>query len=60
MNEARKKNAFLACFRAYVGQPHDYIGWEKSMPFASINLTSPRTNPRNFRENFLRIGDFEK
>jgi hypothetical protein len=30
------------------------------MPFASINPINPRTDPRNFRENFLRIGDFEK
>ena len=29
------------------------------MPFASINPTNPRTNPRNFCENVLRIGDFE-
>ena len=29
------------------------------MPFASINPTNPRTNPWNFREEILRIGDFE-
>ena len=54
------KNAFLACFRAYVGQPHGHIHWASSMPFASINPTNPRTNLWNFHENFLRIGDFEK
>jgi hypothetical protein len=30
------------------------------MPFASTNPTNPRTNLWKFRENFLRIGDFEK
>ena len=33
------KNAFLACFRAYLGQPHDHICWA-----ISINPTNPRTN----------------
>ena len=32
----------------------------KSMPFASINSTNPRTNLWNFHENFLRIDNFEK
>ena len=31
-----------------------------SMPFASINPTSPRTDPWNFHKKILRIGDFEK
>ena len=47
-------------FLAYIGQPHDHIGWATSMPFASINSTNPRTNLWNFCEKFLRIGDFEK
>ena len=42
------KNAFFACFGAYVRQPHGHIGWAKSMPFASFNPTNPRTNPWNF------------
>ena len=50
------KYAFFACFGAYVGQPHGHIGWAKSMPFASINPTNPRTNPWNFHEKILRIG----
>ena len=50
------KNAFFACFWAYVGQPHNHIDWATSMPFASINPTHPRTNPRNFHEKILRIG----
>ena len=57
------KNAFLVFFGpfwAYVRQPHVYIDWAKSMPFASINSTNPRTDPRNFREKISRIGDFEK
>jgi hypothetical protein len=37
-----------------------HIGWDKSMPFASINPTNPRTNPWNFHKQILRIGDFEK
>ena len=36
------KNAFFACFGAYVGQPHVHIGWTTSMPFASINPTKGR------------------
>ena len=51
---------FLGCFWAYVGQPHDHIGWDKSMPFASINPTNPRTNPWNFHEKILRIGGAKK
>ena len=50
------KNAFFACFWAYVGQPHDHISWATPMPFASINSTNPRTNPWNFHEKILRIG----
>ena len=42
------KNAFLACFWAYVGQPHGHIGWAIPMPFASFKPTNPRTNPWNF------------
>ena len=53
------KNPFFACFRAYVGQPHNHIGWTRSMPFASINPTNPRTNPGNFHEKILRIGGVE-
>ena len=52
--------AFFACFCPYVRQPHSHIGWDKSMPFASVNPSNPRTNPWNFHKNFLRIGDFEK
>ena len=51
---------FLGCFCPYIRQPHDNIGWATLMPFASINPTNPRTNLWNFREKFLRIGDFEK
>ena len=55
-----QKNAFLACFRAYIGKPHSHICWATSMPFTSFNPTNPGTNLRNFREKFLRIGDFDK
>ena len=54
------KNAFFACFGAYVGQPYGHIGWATSMPFASFNPTSPRTNPWNLKKNKLRIGVVEK
>ena len=54
------KNAFFDCFWAYVGQPHDHIRWDTSMPFPSINATNPRTNLYNFCKKNLRIGDFEK
>ena len=53
------KNAFLACLRAYVWQPHGHIGWATSMPFASINPINPRTNLWNFYKWFLRIDYFE-
>ena len=52
----KKVCLFLSCFWAYVGQPHDHIGWSTPMPFASINPTNPRTNPWNFHEKILRIG----
>ena len=61
--QKQAKNAFfvfLGCFCPYIRQPHDNIGWATLMPFASINPTNPRTNLWNFREKFLRIGDFEK
>ena len=57
--QKQAKNAFFVffgCFWAYVGQPHDHIGWATSMPFASINPTNPRTNPWNFWKKILRIG----
>ena len=38
-------NAFFACFRAFVGQFHDHIGWTTSMPFGS-------NNSWNFRKNW--------
>ena len=58
----RKKNvmkAFLACFWAYVRQPHSHIRWATSIPFTSINPIHPRTNLWNFREKTLRISFFE-
>ena len=42
--------------QAYVGQPHDHISRDISMPFASINSTNPRTNPWNFHDKIFRIG----
>ena len=51
---------FLGHFWAYVRQPHGHIGWATPMPFAWINPTNQRTNPWNFHEKILRIGDFEK
>ena len=54
------REVFLGCFCPYVGQPHSHIGWDKSMPFALINPSNPRTNPWNFHKKILRIGDFEK
>ena len=50
------KNAFFACFWAYVRQPHDHISWAIPMPFVSINSTNPRTNPWKCHEKILRIG----
>ena len=51
---------FLALFWAYIGQPDNHIGWVKLMPFASINPTIPRTNPRNFGGNCSAFGEVEK
>ena len=57
--EFTAKNAFLvffACFRPYIGQPaDDHIGWAISMPFASIDLFYPKTNPWNFREKYWEL-----
>jgi hypothetical protein len=47
---------FLVCFWAYVGQPHDYIGWATSMPFASSDPTDLRTSLLNFGENCPAFG----
>ena len=55
-NRQKTSFLFLGCLWAYVGQPHDHIGWATPMPFASINSTNQRTNPWNFREIILRIG----
>ena len=49
------KNAFFACFWAYVRQPHGHIDWATSMPFASINSTNPRTNPWNFHKKYWEL-----
>ena len=54
------KNAFFACFRAYVRQPHGHIGWAKSMPFASINPTNTRTNSWNFGGICSALDEVEK
>ena len=51
---------FLALFWAYVGQPDSHIGWGKLMPFASINLTNPRTNLWNFAKIAQLLGVVEK
>ena len=45
-----QKNAFLACLRAYVGQPDDHIGWATSMPFASIYPTIPEIFVKKYWE----------
>ena len=58
--QKQPKNAFsvhFGCFWTFVGQPHSHIGWDKSMPFASINPTNPRTNPWNFHKKILRIDE---
>ena len=39
------KKYIFCVFRLFVGQPHDHISWDISMPFASINSTNPRTKP---------------
>ena len=58
--QKKTKNPIFDCFRAYVGQPHNHIGWATSMPFASFNPTNPRTNPVDFHKKLLRVCDFEK
>ena len=55
-----RKEAVLALFWAYVGQPDGHIGWVTLMPFASINPTNPRTNPWNFGGNCSTFGEVEK
>ena len=56
----KHKNAFFAFFWAYVWQPHDHIGWAKSMPFASINSIQPRSNPWNFQKRKIENWRFWK
>jgi hypothetical protein len=51
---------FFACFRHYVRQPDNHIGWATSMPFTSIYSIDLRTNTWNFCDKTLRIGGFEK
>jgi hypothetical protein len=46
-------------FKVYQNRSKDPVHWATSMPFASINPANPRTNLWNFREKFLRIGDYE-
>ena len=48
---------FLGHFWGYFRQPHNHIGWATSMLFSSINFANPRTNPGNFHEKILRIGE---
>ena len=44
------KNAFLACFSAYVGQPDDHIGWANfKTEYIKTNLVS---SPLNFKETW--------
>ena len=55
--QKNKKNAFFACFWAYVGQPHKHISWATPMPMMwnqSILLTQG-PNHKNFI-SILRIG----
>ena len=47
------------CFRAYVRQPDNHIGWATSMSFASIYPTNPRINSWNFQEKTLKIARIE-
>ena len=49
------KNAFFACFRPYVGQPDNHMGWATLMPFASIYPTDPMTNPVSFHRKVADI-----
>ena len=47
-------------FRKFHGLVVGLVGWDTSMPFASINSTNPRTNTWNIQKKNLKIGDFEK
>ena len=46
---------FFACFRPYVGQLDDHIGWVTLMPFATIYPTDPRTNPSQFCKKYWEL-----
>ena len=50
----------FACFRPYIGQPDNHLGWATSLPYTSIHPTDPSSNPWNFCEKILRIGRDEK
>ena len=52
------KNTFLvgfACFRPFVRQSDNHVGWATSMPSASIYLNHPRTNPWNIGEKYWEL-----
>ena len=51
---------FFACFRPYIGQPDNHIGWATLMSFTSIIPTDYRTNPTQYHEKNLRIDGFAK
>ena len=46
------KNAFFVCFRPYVEQPDNHIGWTAAMSFASIFSTQLRTQPGNLAKKY--------
>ena len=52
-------NVLLALFWAHVGHSDGNICWSTLMPLTSIYPTNPRTNPWNFCEKILRIGEVE-
>ena len=58
--QAKNAFVFLACFRPYVGQPDNHIGWVTLMPFASIYHTDLRTNPAQSSQRFLGSKDGSK
>ena len=51
----KHNDAFFACFRPYIQQSDNHVGWATLMPFATIYLTDPRTNLWNFAKKYWGI-----
>ena len=60
-SKKRSKTSFSSSANSqYFFMKFSWIGWAKSIPFASINPTNPRTHPAQFCKEILRIDRLAK